>query len=52
MHADLGLFFCAFKVDFFFVTVGGTYTLAGENKTQDICFVFIDGAQKHKSNHK
>jgi hypothetical protein len=28
------------------MAVGGKYTLAGENKTQDICFVFINGAQK------
>jgi len=29
------------------MTVGGTYTLAGKNKTRDICFVFIGGAQEH-----
>jgi hypothetical protein len=27
--------------------VEGKYTFAGKNKTQDICFVFIDGFQEH-----
>jgi hypothetical protein len=34
------------------MAVEGTYTFAGKNKTHDICFVFIDGAQEHKTNQK
>jgi hypothetical protein len=29
------------------MTVDGTYKIAGKNKTPDICFIFIDGAQEH-----
>lgn len=47
MYTDLELCVFAFKVDFlFFMTVEGSYKFAGENKTQDICFVFIAGAQE------
>jgi hypothetical protein len=34
------------------MTLEGTCKFAGKNKTQDICFIFIDGAQEHKTKHK